>query len=281
MKTIQTFLLVATLAIPAAPGIAQSYRGLVNDANEAYRQEKYDVARDGYSKATQEKSDRIESWFNSGNTSYRTDDIQAALKQYEEAGKRARNKEEVAGAMFNAGNVFLNAAEKGADNPVLKQAAGGDAAKLRMEGYRQAIGLYKQALKLNPSDADARYNLTYARKKLEELQQQQQQNQNQNQDKKQEKQDKEQDQQNQDKSKQEEQQKKDQQDQQQQQQQNQKDQQQKDQAKQNQQQQQQKQPQMSKQQAEQILRALERQEKDLQKEKRQQVPVRIQVEKDW
>jgi Ca-activated chloride channel homolog len=280
MNRIHALLIMAALAATATPVAAQSYRGLVNDANEAYRQQKYDVARDGYSKATKEKSDRIESWFNSGNTSYRTDDIQAALKQYEEAGKRARSKEEVAGAMYNAGNVFLNAAEKGADNPALKQAAGGDATKLRMEGYRQAIGLYKQALKLDPTDADARYNLTYARKKLEEMQQQQQ-NQNQKQDQKKEKQDKEQDQQNQDKSKQEEQQKKDQQDQQQQQQQNQKDQQQKEQAKPNQQQQQKQQPQMSKQQAEQILRALERQEKDLQKEKRQQVPVRIQVDKDW
>lgn len=280
MNRIQILTLALALILSAASATAQSYRGLVNDANEAYRQQKYDAARDGYAKASREKPDRIESWFNSGNTAYRTDDIQTALKQYEEAGKRARSKEEVAGALYNAGNVFLNAAEKGADNPVLKQAAGGDAAKLRMEGYRQAIGMYKQALKLHPSDADARYNLTYARKKLEELQQQQQ-NQNQNQDKKQENQDEEQDQQNQDKSKQEEQQKQDKQDQQQQQQQNQKDQQQKDKAKQDQQQQQKQQPQMSKQQAEQILRALERQEKDLQKEKRQQVPVRIQVEKDW
>ena len=257
---------------------AQSYRSRVNDANDAYNQQKYDLARDGYSKASNSDPERIESWFNNGNAAYRGDDIQAALRQYEQAGKRARSKEELAGTLYNAGDVFLNAAEKGGENPALKQTAGDDPAKLKMEGYRQAIDLYKKSLKLNPSDADTRYNLTYAKKRLEELKQQQQ---NQDKDQKQDKKDKNEDEKKQDKSKQDEQQEKDEQqkkEQQEKQEQQQKDQQKPDQDKPKEQK---KQPQMSKQQAEQILRALERQEKDLQKQKRQEVPVRISVEKDW
>ena len=278
MKT--RYLIPLLLLLPLVAE-AQSYRTRVNDANEAYNQQKYDLARDGYSKAAAEDPERPEGWFNHGNAAYRSDDIQAALRQYEQAGKRARSKEELAGTLYNAGNVFLNAAEKGADNPALKQAAGDDPAKLKMEGYKQAIELYKKSLKLQPSDGDARYNLAYAKKKLEELQQQSK-NQQQNKDQKQ---DKNKDQENKDKDKKDEQQKKDQQkkDQEEKQKQDQKDQQNKDQAKpdEKQQQKQQKQPQMSKQQAEQILRALERQEKDLQKQKREEVPVRVSVEKDW
>ncbi|HOJ02759.1 MAG TPA: tetratricopeptide repeat protein [Bacteroidota bacterium] len=255
---------------------AQSYRSSVNDGNEAYRQQQYDAALKRYNQASKKDGERMESRFNSGNVHYRNGDVKSALKSYEEAGKRAASKEQLAATLYNAGNVFLDAAEKGGDNPMLQQAGNNDARALQMEGYKQAIELYKKTLKLQPGDADARYNLTYARKKLEELQQQQQ-NQNQDQKQQQQKQDKQQDQQKQDKSKQQEQQKQDKKDQQQQQQQNQKDQQQKQQAK----PQQQKQPQMSKQQAEQILRALERQEKDLQKKKREEVPARISVDKDW
>ncbi|MBN1447445.1 MAG: tetratricopeptide repeat protein [Bacteroidetes bacterium] len=262
---------------------AQSYRSTVNEGNEYYREEEYDRARELYEQAAATEAERPESHFNIGNAAYRTEDIQKALEAYEKAGMRVRDKATLARTLYNAGNTFLKAADEGKEHPALQQAAGAQGADLREQAYRQAIEWYKKALKLDPTDEDARYNLTYARKKLDELQQQQQnQDQNKDQQQKQKDQDKEQDQQNQDKNRDEEQQKKDQQDQQQQQQQNQKDQDQEQKAKPEQQQSKPKEePQMSKQQAEQILRALERQEKELQKKKRQQVGVRTSVEKDW
>ena len=277
---------IITCCIGVAPALAQSYRSTVNEGNERYEQEQYDQAKELYEQAAVTEPERAESHFNYGNAAYRTDDIKKALEQYERAGTRLRDREEIASTIYNAGNTFLKAAEEGKDNPVLQQAAGGQAEDLRMQGYRQAIEMYKKALKLNPSDEDARYNLTYARKKLEELQKQQQnKDQNKDQQKKQQKQDKKQDQEQKDKNKEEEQQKKDQQDQQQQKQQNQKDQQQQEQEKAKPDEQQQSKPEeeqkISKQQAEQILRALERQEKALQKKKRQKVGVRTSVEKDW
>lgn len=285
------------LTLLSAPLAAQSYRSSVNDGNELYHQKNYEGASQKYEAATVTEPERPESYFNSGNASYRafsdpgaaTDPklIERALKEYEQAGTRFRDREKIAGTLYNAGNVFLSAAEKGGDNPVLQKAAEGKGGDLRMEGYRQAIEMYKKALKLNPRDGDARYNLTYARKKLEELQQQDQNKQDKNQDQQQKqdqkKQDQNQDQQQKDKNREEEQNKQDKQDQQQQQQQNQKDNKEQEKAKQDQQ----KQPQpkddqqMSKQQAEQILRALQREEKDLQKKKRQQQGRRVNVEKDW
>jgi tetratricopeptide (TPR) repeat protein len=281
-------MLALLLCIGSAHAAAQSYRSTVNEGNEYYRQQEYDRAREKYEQAAADDPDRIESYFNAGNAAYRAasehasaDDIQAALQAYEKAGTRIENTSQLARTFYNAGNTFLQAAEKGMENPLLQQAAGGQGADMRKQGYMQAIEMYKRTLKLDPTDADARYNLTYARKKLEEMQKQ-----DQNQDKEQkkdQKQDNQQDEQQQDKSKDEQQQKKDQQNQDQQQQQNQKDQDQKDDAQKNQQQkskpeQQQK---MSKQQAEQILRALEREEKALQKKKRTKVNARANVEKDW
>lgn len=277
----QVYTLVVALLLTAAAVQAQSYRGAVNEGNDRYERKQYDKARDSYRSAATVEPDRPESYFNAGNAAYRSDDVKAALEQYEKAGFRVRDKETLARTLYNAGNTFLNAAEKGVDNPALQQAAGEQAGNLQMEGYKQAIELYKKSLKLDPHDEDARYNLTYARKKLEDLRKQQQ---NQKQDQKknqQQKQDKNEDQQNKDK--QDQQQKKDKQDQQQQKQ-DQKDNEQKEQAKKNEQQQQpkpEKQQNMSKQQAEQILRALQRDERDLQKKKRQQQSGRVSVEKDW
>ena len=262
---------------------AQSYRSSVNEGNDHFENKEYKKAAELYDRAAVKNPDRIESYFNRGNAAYREDDVKTALENYEKAGKRITRASELAGTMYNAGNTFLNAAEKGAENPVLMQKAGGDAQQLRMEGYRQAIEMYKRVLKIDPSDEDARYNLTYAKKKLEDMKNQQN---NQKQDQKQDKNkdDKNKDDKNQDKNKQDQKDKQDKQDEQNQKQQNQKDQQKnEDKAKPDQKEQSQpeKKHNMSKQQAERILNALEQDEKDLQKEKRQKVNARVQVDKDW
>jgi tetratricopeptide (TPR) repeat protein len=278
---ILTILAFSMLFSAYAP--AQSYRSTVNDGNEYYGKKEYDKASELYDRAATANPERMESYFNRGNAAYRNNDIKTALDSYEKAGKRVRSARDLANTMYNAGNTFLNAAEQGAENPVLQQKAGGDAQQLRMEGYRQAIGMYKRALKINPDDSDARYNLTYAREKLDELQQQQNKE-NQDQDKKQKQdQEKNQDKDKQDKDKQDQKDKQDKQDEQQKKKQNQKDQENKEKAKPNEQEKSQpeRKHNMSKQQAERILNALEQDEKDLQKKKRQQVNARVQVEKDW
>jgi Ca-activated chloride channel homolog len=264
-------LLGALLFLVLGQGVplrAQSYRSDVNEGNELYRSKKFDRAREKYRRADRTKPDGRESRFNDGNAAYRSGDIKGALESYEQAGRRAGGREDVTSSLYNAGTTFLNAADQGAANPILAQAAGGDAQKLRMEGYRKAIDLYKQALKLDPAHEDARYNLAYAQRKLEQMQQQQQ-NKNDKQQKKKDQQQNKQQQKKDDKNKDDK--------QKQQQQQPKQDQQQKQQ----QRQQPQRDKQMSQQQADQILNALQRQEQKLQKEKRQQVGTRSNVEKDW
>ncbi|MDT8325289.1 MAG: tetratricopeptide repeat protein [Bacteroidota bacterium] len=286
----QMLMLAFLLCAASAQVSAQSYRSTVNEGNEYYRQQEYDRAREKYEQAAADEPDRIESYFNAGNAAYRAatentsaEDVQAALQAYEKAGTRIENSAQLARTFYNAGNTFLQAAEKGLENPLLQQAAGEQGGDMRKQGYLRAIDMYKRTLKIDPDDADARYNLTYAKKKLQDLQKQQQDQKQDKEEKKDQKQDKQQDQQQQDKSRDEQEQKKDQQNQDQQQQQNQKDRDQEDDAR-NKQQQQSKpeqQQKMSKQQAEQILRALEREEKALQKKKRMKVNTRTEVEKDW
>ena len=139
---------------------------------------------------------------------------------------------------------------------------------MAQEKYAEAFEAYKNSLKINPNDEDARYNLEYARWKLIQQQQQQQQQQDQQQqDKEQEEKDQQQQQQNQQQQQDQQQQEENQEQQQQQQQQD-----------------QQQQQEMSKEDAERMLKALENQEKqtmeDMNEKKASQMQKR-KVQKDW
>ncbi len=277
----------AFVLAPAQHAVAQSYRSTVNDGNDLYRQKQYDLSKEQYRRAATLDTGRIESPFNLGNAEYRTDNFPEALGLYKKAGEKARSTGEASRLFYNAGTTFLAAADKGV--PAIPDPSAGQGDEARMKDYRHAIGMFKEALKLDPKDEQARYNLMYALRKLRDLENQQK---NKNDDKKQkqdQKNEKNQDDKNKDKDKQDQnnkndqQDKKDQQDKQQKQDQNQDKQQQRQNDKQDQQEQRkpQDQRQMSKQQAEQILRALERDEKDLQKKLRAKKSVRIDVDKDW
>jgi Ca-activated chloride channel homolog len=258
------------------PGIimAQSYRSLVEDGNDAYEEKNYDNAEARYKEGIREKPDRIEGHFNLGNAAYRRNDIQAALDAYKTAATKGKSKEQIAETLYNVGNSFLNAAELTENSA--QQVEGG--AEKRMQGYRQSIEAYKQSLKLNPKDSDARYNLVYAMKKLDELQKQNNDQDKQKQDKKD---DKKEDKKDKDKDNKQDEQKKDQQDKDQQQDQQQKDKDQEQKSKPKEQQSKPEEQKISKEQAQQILKALEQDEKNLQKKVRAKSSSRVRVEKDW
>ena len=67
-------------------------------------------------------------------------------------------------SFYNLGNAHYRIGEEEKEAPQ-KQA-----------NWEQAVTSYESALKLNPTDTDAKYNLELVKKKLEELKQQQQQN---------------------------------------------------------------------------------------------------------
>ncbi len=167
-------------------------------------------------------------------------------------------------AMSFYGKV-IDTAERGGNHKLASMAAfnAGDICMLSQQ-YEQAVQLFKRALRNNPKDDEARYNL-YLAKKLLEQQQQDNQDQDQQDEQKQEQQQQQQEQQ--------------QQDQQQQQQDPPQDQQQQDQP-----QQQQPQNQMSQEQAEAILNANNRDEQDTQEKVQQRQMQQMQrrkTSKDW
>lgn len=217
----------------------------VAKGNEEYEKKRYRNAESAYRESLKKDSKQFAGNYNLGNSLYRQNKYEEAGQQFLNAAANNNDPQKQARAMYNMGNALL-----------------------KSEKYQESIEAYKRSLRLNPDDENARYNLSYALKKLKQQQQQQQQQKDQkdqNQDQKK------QQQQQQDKNKQ------------QQQDQNKNQQQQpQDQKKDQQKPEQQKQPKLSKEEAERMLRALKNDEKDLQKEKAKKFPAsNVNPEKNW
>jgi len=227
---------------------AQKENKLVRQGNKEFDKQNYNEAETDYLKALEINATSTPATYNLGATRYRQDSMAQAVQNWTATAlNQANNADLRSQSFYNIGNAMM-----------------------KTQNYQQSIEAYKQALRLNPNDEEARYNLAYAQQMLQKQQQDQQggggdDNKDKNKDQNK---DKNQDQQNQDQQ--------DQQDQQNQQNQDQKDQQQQ------QQQSQQQQQEISKEEAERILEAMKNNEKKtLDKVKQQQVGKPQKTEKDW
>ena len=223
-------------------------RSAIREGNSLYNKEAFLDSEISFRKALEVNPSDSIATFNLGNSLFRQQNeekVKESFSHYNTTAQnaaKAGNKQLAAKAFYNAGDVMMAAQQ-----------------------YDKAIEYFKQSLKNDPSDHEARYNLVLAQKLLQKNQDQNKDDQN--------KDDQQQDQQQQDQQQQDQQQKQDQQ-----QEQNQ------DQQEHQNQDQQQQQNQMSQEQAEAILNANNRDEKETQqkvKEKQMQQVKRKQTGRDW
>jgi flagellar biosynthesis GTPase FlhF len=257
MKYTVNILILIALMLPLT-GLAQNGNKLVRQGNKDYDNGNFKEAEIRYLKSLQSKSGTPHrGLFNLGDAFYMQNNYLDASAAFDSVRTLKMDDETRSQTYYNLGNSLLKLAK--------------DSAQLASEALQGSIDSYKQSLRLDPNDQDAKYNLAYAQKLLEQQQQQQQQDQqDQNQDQE------EQEQQQQQQQDQEQQQQQDQEQQQQQQQQ--------EEQQQEQQQQQQQQQQISKEDAERMLEALKNDEKQtLEKLKQAQVKAirQVKTEKDW
>lgn len=218
------------LAVLPTDSIAQNdnaaARRQVKKGNKLFRKGDFAASEISYLKALEKNRENAQALFNYGDAQIAQMKDTAAIKYFEEAARHETNPIRKSQSYHNLGTIMQG-----------------------RKMFAEAIEQYKQALRLNPNDDEARYNLVLCKRQLKNQPQQNQQ-QGQNKDE------------NDDKQKQEQQQNK--------------------QEQQKQEQQEDKQ-QMSKDNAEQLLQAAMQQEKQTQKRMKeaQKQPQRRQVEKNW
>ena len=145
----------------------------LNEGNQAYKNGDFNKSSSNYEKSLSKDEKNLAAFYNSGNASYMSGDFESARESFNSFISKTNNIDDKSKAHYNIGNSFLTeyakeAKEKG-------QAPSSDILK-------NAIKEYQQSLRFNPNDKDARYNLSYAMKLLQDQQKQEQENKDQNKD---------------------------------------------------------------------------------------------------
>lgn len=143
----------------------------LRDGDELYAEGRYSDAETSYRKALIEK-EKAGTSFNLANSMFLQNRIPEAIMEYQKAIETAEQPEVKSNAFYNMGNAYFQNKE-----------------------YQQSIQAYKEALKINPSDEDAKKNLMLAMRQLKQEQQQDQSNEQQDQQQQQQEQDQQQQQQ--------------------------------------------------------------------------------------
>lgn len=140
----------------ASPTFAQNENPLIRKGNKLYEEGKYKDAEIDYRKAIEQKPGSVKGAYNLGNSLYRQENYDEAIRNFSDAGRLMKDLDtsQKAATFHNLGNALLKGGK-----------------------LEESIEAYKQSLRLNPKDEDTRYNLAYAMKQLKQQQQQQQQNQ--------------------------------------------------------------------------------------------------------
>jgi Ca-activated chloride channel homolog len=143
LKTIAPLLTAAALLASAAPGRA----GPLQDGYKAYHQGRYEESLQHYIRGQLKRPEQPEVLYNVGNAYYKTGDYAAAAAHYRQALEKAP--EHLKSRLhYNLGNTAY-----------------------RLGDLHGAIGSYESALRITPNDVQARENLEFVRKRLQEQEQ--------------------------------------------------------------------------------------------------------------
>ena len=151
------FLLVPLwiLALLALAGCGQTAERLNNQGNEAFASQDYEGALAAYHQAQESAPELAEPRYNAASGHYRLEDYEQAQQQIEQALVSEENSETLdRHSFYNLGNTFFQIGE-----------------------FEAAVEAYKEALRLDPGDLEAKQNLELALRQLQQQQQEQQQEQ--------------------------------------------------------------------------------------------------------
>lgn len=146
---------------------AQSANTLLREGNKYYQKGKYNNATESYSKALQKAPKDIRAVFNQADALYKLNELDKAKDIFNGVAKASTNTDIQAKSFYNIGNIHY-----------------------KQEKWEESAKAYKESLKRNPKDEDAKYNLMMALAKIKKnggggKDKQQQQNKDQKQDKQQ------------------------------------------------------------------------------------------------
>ncbi len=152
-------ILLILFAVMAAVSFAQN--GEVVKGNKYFKDGNYDKAEDAYKKALAKKPNNTTATYNLGNTLYKKEKTEDAIKSFDETAANTNEAELKSKALYNKGVLYH-----------------------KKNQLPEAIEAYKQALRLTPNDTEVRKNLQLALMTQKQQQPQDKKNQKQKQEQK-------------------------------------------------------------------------------------------------
>jgi Ca-activated chloride channel homolog len=141
--------------------------GAANDALKNYNHGRYSKAREEFEKLAKKNPDDARLRYNAGAAAFQDESFDDALRHFS-ASLSAPDVKLQEQSYYNLGNTRFRLGEHAKD------------AKEKQESWEQAIRDFDNALKLDPTDPDAKFNRDIVQQKIEELKKQQQQKQDKN-----------------------------------------------------------------------------------------------------
>lgn len=148
-KYISLVLFLLVVFSSPASIFAEKVEDYVKKGNALYKNSKYKDAEIQYRKALEIDPNSNIAKFNLGTAYYKQGNFQEAMKYFDAVDQKNFDKQNLASAYYNLGNSYLQS-----------------------KNYNESIESYKKALQNNPKDYDAKYNLEFARRMLQEQMQQ-------------------------------------------------------------------------------------------------------------
>ena len=159
--------IISFILISIAVSAQKQVRKEIRTGNKAYNEQRYETAQEHYQKALEANAGSKEASFNLADTYYKQQQWDNALKEFQHyLTVETEKTENMSGAWRNIGNTYL---KKKANES--KQTATPQQGQQQEDNLQMSLEAYKKALRLNPKDDEARYNLAVVQKMIKDNQQ--------------------------------------------------------------------------------------------------------------
>jgi Ca-activated chloride channel family protein len=147
-----TYLLSTVFIAFAWHSASAQVNGLLKEGNRSYNNKKYTEAEKSYNEALDKAPDSYGANFNKGDALFKQGKYKEATGYFDRASGLEKDRAKAEQGYYNLGNSYL-----------------------KQDDIEGSINAYKKALKINPDDLHAKYNLSYAIAKRNRQQRQQKQ----------------------------------------------------------------------------------------------------------
>ena len=141
-------------------------RLILKEGNNSYKKGDFKNSSNSYINSIAEDQNNLDAIYNNGNSYMMSGDFKGARENFNNYISKSKSKTDKAKAHYNIGNSYLTQYAK-------ETKEGGQPPSEYLES---AVNEYKKSLRHNPKDSDARYNLSYALKMMQNQQNKDQDN---------------------------------------------------------------------------------------------------------